>query len=429
MDREGYIDGRKKMATKSAELKGMSRAEARRWCFEKLGWKPNRSDALWKAMYGPPYARRVQEVGSLVSKHALLELSEAKADLRGGLEDARIGHEAVDGTKKLLFNVHGIEEGSRNGNKDAVGVVEAVLIPTTRRATVCVSSQLGCAMKCQFCRTGQMGFRRNLSAAQIVEQVVGARKICLQQDHRPHPSVKTHDGAIPKEELSRMPAHAQVSNVVFMGMGEPLQNLDAVIQAVDIMTTSPGLQISPNKITVSTCGLVPQMEAFLKKCDRAQIALSLHATTDDIRSAIMPVNEVHPLREVLQLLEAEFPKEVKRHLSAVASSHHVPYHSTDSKSKQAKRHVCIEYVLLRGINDSKHDAQQLVQLLRNIRCKVNLIEFNAFPMAIFQASHPETTEEFLHTLRDAGLVATLRRSRGEDAMAACGQLGQVNLKC
>ena len=402
------------------DVKGMSREEMHVFCQRKLRWKPNRTDALWKAMYGPPYVRHLDEASSYVAKHALEEMSETGADLRGGLSKARVERAAADGTRKLLFDV-GAD--SNDVPEHERSVVEAVLIPTPKRTTLCVSSQVGCAMKCQFCRTGQMGLQQNLDAAQIVEQLVAARRACFHDHNRMFEQAETSSTSQGKEQ--EMPHHAHVSNVVFMGMGEPLQNVDAVVKAVDIMTTSPGLQISPNKVTVSTCGLVPQMETFLKSCSRAQLALSLHATTDDVRSLIMPINQVHPLHDLVGLLEAAFPKHPpgssENNLGAPSGS--LP--SESYGSRQDRRHVCIEYVMLRGVNDTKEDAFRLVQLLRNIRCKINLIEFNAYPTAIFEASHPEVTEEFMHTLKDAGLVATLRRSRGDDAMAACGQLGQV----
>lgn len=408
------------MASLRWDLKGMSRDEVRLYCQKKLRWKPNRTDALWKAMYGPPYVRQVVEAGPFVAKHALEALSETGADLRGGLAEARVEDAAEDGTRKLLFAVGADSDGALENERSAV---EAVLIPSAKRTTLCVSSQVGCAMKCQFCRTGQMGLEQNLDAAQIVEQLVAARRVCFSSRSRTFEEEGTT--SVSQTDRGGMPHHTQVSNVVFMGMGEPLQNVDAVVKAVDIMTTSPGLQISPNKVTVSTCGLVPQMETFLKKCDRAQLALSLHATTDDVRSLIMPINRVHPLHDLIELMEAAFPKHppgaTGRNLVASGGS----FPSESAGFKQDRRHVCIEYVMLRGVNDTKGDALRLVQLLRNIRCKVNLIEFNAYPTAIFQASHPEATEEFVHTLKDAGLVATLRRSRGDDAMAACGQLGRV----
>uniref|UniRef100_A0A7S3XAV9 Radical SAM core domain-containing protein n=1 Tax=Picocystis salinarum TaxID=88271 RepID=A0A7S3XAV9_9CHLO len=401
------------------DVKGISREEMRVFCQRNLRWKPNRTDALWKAMYGPPYVRHVDEASPHVAKHALELLSETGADLRGGLSEARVESAAEDGTRKLLFDV-GAD--SNDAPEHERSVVEAVLIPTPKRTTLCVSSQVGCAMKCQFCRTGQMGLQQNLDTAQIVEQLVAARRACFHHNRVFEPA---ETSSTSQDKRHKMPHHAHVSNVVFMGMGEPLQNVDAVVKAVDIMTTSPGLQISPNKVTVSTCGLVPQMETFLKSCSRAQLALSLHATTDDVRSLIMPINQVHPLHDLIGLLEAAFPKHPagssENNLAAPNGS--LPLESYGSR--QDRRHVCIEYVMLRGVNDTKEDALRLVQLLRDIRCKVNLIEFNAYPTAIFQASHPEVTEEFMHTLKDAGLVATLRRSRGDDAMAACGQLGQV----
>lgn len=253
-------------------------------------------------------------------------------------------------------------------------VIETVLIPCDGgRTTVCVSSQVGCAMNCQFCYTGRMGLRRHLTAAEIVEQAVLARRL-LSSDVGP------------------------ITNVVFMGMGEPLHNIENVIKAADIMVHDQGLHFSPRKVTVSTSGLVPQLKLFLKESSCA-LAVSLNATTDEVRNWIMPINRKHKLGVLLETLREELK------------------HKNNYK-------VFFEYVMLAGINDSIEDARRLIDLVSDIPCKINLISFNPHSGSQFRPSSNETIIEFRNILAQAGCSVFLRPSRGDDEMAACGQLGK-----
>ncbi|KAI8463563.1 MAG: hypothetical protein J3K34DRAFT_372547 [Monoraphidium minutum] len=285
---------------------------------------------------------------------------------------------ARDGTRKLVFE---LTEGEGKG-----GSVEAVLIPVVREAgskpriTLCVSSQVGCAMACQFCLTGKLGLAANLSAAQIVEQLVEARRLQVREGDE-HP----------------------ITNIVFMGMGEPLHNLDAVLAATEIMNHPLGLQMSHNKVTVSTVGLVDKLEEFAARCGAAQLAVSLHATTDEVRDWIVPVNRRHNLASLLGALAAHYPR-----------------------GNRARRRVLIEYVMLAGVNDSLEDAQRLVDILEPIEAKINLIHFNPHEGTQFRRSPTEQVLAFRSVVIRGGRVCTIRDSRGDDELAACGQLGDVS---
>lgn len=253
-------------------------------------------------------------------------------------------------------------------------VIETVVIPSDRgRNTVCVSSQVGCAMNCQFCYTGRMGLRRNLTTAEIVEQAVFARRLMSAEV-------------------------GPITNVVFMGMGEPLHNFENVIKAADIMVDEHGLQFSPRKVTISTSGLVPQIKRFLHESNCA-LAVSLNATTDEVRNWIMPINRKYNLRLLLETLREEL-------------------HSRRNYK------VLFEYVMLAGINDSVEDAKRLIGLVKGIPCKINLISFNPHSGSLFRSSSKNTMIEFRNILAEAGCVVFWRWSRGDDQMAACGQLGK-----
>ncbi|EFJ41566.1 hypothetical protein VOLCADRAFT_42666, partial [Volvox carteri f. nagariensis] len=292
----------------------------------------------------------------------------------GGLRLSQVAR-AADGTRKLVFT---LTEGEAAG-----GSVETVLIPIVRqqglrdRLTICVSSQVGCAMNCQFCYTGRMGLLGNLTTAQIVEQVVEARRFLAQEGER-----------------------TQLTNLVFMGMGEPLHNTEAVLAAADIVSHYLGLHISHNKVTISTVGLVPEMRSVVAR-SRVQMALSLHATTDEVRDWIVPVNRRYDLATLTAALE--------------------------ELGNSSSRSLLIEYTMLHGINDTLQDAHRLVAMLARVNCKVNLIMFNPHAGTRFQPSTEEAVTAFRSALVQAGMVCTIRDSRGDDEMAACGQLGNVGL--
>jgi len=250
-------------------------------------------------------------------------------------------------------------------------LIESVLIPEEDRNTLCVSSQVGCAMGCGFCLTGTMGFRRNLTTAEIVNQVCAVRDWALSHDRGP------------------------LTNVVFMGMGEPLANFDHLLDAISILTEQRGLDFSNRRITVSTCGLVPQMKMLGDLTD-VNLAVSLHAADDAVRTRLMPVNKRYPLAELIETCRTYRQKRRKR--------------------------IMFEYTLLDGINDSDADAEKLASLLREVPCKINLLSVNPAGDVNFRSPNPERVLRFQKILRDRGFTVFIRQSRGEDISAACGQL-------
>ncbi len=311
---------------------------------------------------------------AIESFDAMLELPQ---NLRAYLKDHfKIGSGAAiniarseDGTRKLLI---GIDSGE---------AIESVIIPSreieatsrgenlTQRITLCMSSQAGCAMACEFCATARMGLRRNLTTGEILNQVFLARRELTPDEH--------------------------LTNYVFMGMGEPLANYQRLIKALTIMTSEWGIGISPRRITVSTVGIVPMMERLLTDIP-VKLAVSMHAGTDQLRDRLAPINKRYPLEVLLETCKR------------------LPL-------KQRDR-ITFEYVMLRGVNDSIDDARRLVKLLGPIRAKVNLIFFNTFQDAGFARSARQTVEDFQAILRKGNLTATIRESRGVDIAAACGQL-------
>jgi 23S rRNA (adenine2503-C2)-methyltransferase len=269
---------------------------------------------------------------------------------------------SADGTRKWLLDV------------GANQAVETVFIPEPNRGTLCISSQAGCALDCAFCATGYQGFNRNLSAAEILGQVVLAAR-----------------------ELGS----AEVTNVVFMGMGEPLANYRNVLPVVNLLIDDQAYGLSRRRVTISTAGVVPQILKLANDCNVA-LAVSLHATNDELRNRLVPINRVHPIAELLNACW--------KYAECLAS-----------------RQITFEYVLLDGVNDSTAHARELVRLLRGRPAKVNLIPFNAFPESEFRCSTPRAIDEFWKTVRDAGVITTVRRPRGDDIAAACGQLaGRVH---
>ena len=264
-------------------------------------------------------------------------------------------HTADDGARKLLFQVAG-------------GSIESVLIPERTRLTLCISSQAGCALACRFCLTGKQGFSHNLTAAEIIGQLRQASAI---QTHR-------------------------ITNVVMMGMGEPLLNLEAVLPALRIMTDAHGYALAPRRVTVSTAGIVPAM-ARLGEAVNVSLAVSLHAPEDDLRNTLMPINRKYPLADLMEAC--------RRYLSL-----------------RPRSSITFEYVMLRDVNDDLACARALVRLLHGVRAKVNLIPFNPFDGAPYTPSSRETILKFRQTLVASGVVTTIRKNRGGDISAACGQL-------
>lgn len=339
-------------------LKGMRYGEFEKWV-QSRGFRPGQALMLWKRLYGNDiWAHCIDELEGL-NKDFMKMLSD-RAEFRALVVKDIVT--ASDSTRKILFT---LEDGL---------VIETVVIPCDRgRTTVCVSSQVGCGMNCQFCYTGRMGLKRNLTAAEIVEQAVFARRLF-------------------SDEVG------SITNVVFMGMGEPLHNIDNVLKATDIMVHEQGLHFSPRRVTVSTSGLVPQLKRFLHESN-CSLAVSLNATNDEVRNWIMPVNRKYNLALLLGTLRQEL------------------------RSKRNYR-VLFEYVMLAGINDSMEDAKKLIDLVQDIPCKINLISFNPHSGSLFRPTSNEKMIEFRNTLAAAGCVVFMRLSRGDDQMAACGQLGK-----
>ena len=285
---------------------------------------------------------------------------------------------SADGTRKWLLDVGG------------ANAVEAVFIPETNRGTLCISSQAGCALDCAFCSTGKQGFNRNLSAAEIIGQLWLANKL-LGGSASPAGS-KDGDG---EPDNGRV-----ISNVVMMGMGEPLANFDNVVTALRLMLDDHAYGLSRRRVTVSTSGIVPAMDRLRDECPVA-LAVSLHAPDDALRDRLVPINRKYPLRQLMAACQ--------RYLE-----------------RAPRDFVTFEYVMLDGINDSDAHAHALVELVRDVPCKFNLIPFNPFPNSGFDRSPAERIRRFAGILIDAGIVTTTRKTRGDDVNAACGQLaGQV----
>lgn len=334
-------------------LMGLPRPRLVAWATGELGLRPGQADALWAALYRklrPDFADAPELERTARERLAGLARVDALS--------APAIHRAADGAAKLVFQT------------DDGAAIESVLIPGPERATLCVSSQVGCAMNCQFCLTARMGLSRHLTTAEIVDQLVQARRL--------FPEV-------------------WISNIVFMGMGEPLHNLDEVLPAIDILVDDRGLGLSHRRVTVSTSGLVPQIERLVAESP-AQLAVSVNATTDEIRDWLMPVNRKYPLAALFAALRA------------------LPL------ARRAR--VTLEYVLLAGVNDSDEDAHRLAELVRGLPCKLNLIPFNPHPGSEFRRPGDERVAAFKALLQAQRLNTSIRTTRGDDTMAACGQLGR-----
>ena len=324
---------------------------------ESIGQRPYRARQLMRWMH----RRHVLDFDAMtdLSLELRFELS-ASASLATPepISEERSG----DGTIKWLLDVGGGQ------------AVETVMIPEPNRATLCISSQAGCALDCAFCATGQQGFNRNLTAAEILGQVAFA---------------------------CRRLEPLEISNVVFMGMGEPLANYRNVLTVTRLLLDDRAYGLSRRRVTISTAGLVPQIRRLADDCNVA-LAVSLHAPTDDLRDLLVPINRRHPIDE---LLDACW-----QYAEVLAS-----------------RQITFEYVMLEGVNDSLAQANALIRLLRDRPAKVNLIPFNSFPGSPFRCSSRGAMDAFWQALNAAGIVTTFRRPRGDDIAAACGQLaGRVD---
>jgi 23S rRNA (adenine2503-C2)-methyltransferase len=288
---------------------------------------------------------------------------------------------SADGTRKWLIRMppaHRFDKGSE---------IECVYIPEESRGTLCVSSQVGCTLNCTFCHTGTQKLVRNLTSAEIVAQVMVARDRLGDFPGGVAPT----DGLVPSGEGVRA-----VSNVVFMGMGEPLYNFENVRDAIAVLTDGEGLSLSKRRITVSTSGVVPEMERLGRECG-TMLAVSLHATNDKLRDEIVPLNKKYPIKELIDACRA-YP------------------------GASNARRITFEYVMLKGVNDSPAEAKALVRLLKGLPAKINLIPFNPWPGSPYECSDWETIERFSDIVFNAGYASPVRTPRGRDILAACGQL-------
>ncbi|UPY37524.1 23S rRNA (adenine(2503)-C(2))-methyltransferase RlmN [Sediminicoccus sp. KRV36] len=342
------------------ELVGLTREELAEEMLA-IGEKPFRAKQLWHWIYHQGV--RDFAAMSTIAKPMQAKLAERFVVGRPGVTTEQT---STDGTRKWLFR-------SRDGQE-----VETVYIPESDRGAVCISTQVGCTLSCTFCHTGTQKLVRNLGTAEIVGQFLAAR-----DSYGEWPTPKGEEGR-------------RLSNIVVMGMGEPLYNYENTARALTILMDHEGVALSRRRITLSTSGVVPMMD----KCGEelgVNLAVSLHAVRDDLRDVIVPLNRKYPIAELLAAC-ARYP------------------------GASNARRITFEYVMLRGVNDSEAEAHELVRLLSGLPAKVNLIPFNPWPGSPYQSSTPDALRKFAAIVNDAGYSSPIRRPRGRDILAACGQL-------
>ncbi len=327
--------------------------------FVQLGEKPFRARQLMKWVYHQGVADfdLMTDLGK-----GLREKLKTAAEVR--VPEVLTEQLSEDGTRKWLLRM------------DAANNIETVLIPDDERGTLCISSQVGCAMDCSFCATGKQGFNRNLTASEIIGQVWMANRQL---------------GAKPGTDRA-------ITNIVFMGMGEPLANYKHVLTAINVLLDDFGYGLSKRRVTVSTSGLVPTMRKLAQDADVA-LAVSLHAPIDSLRDVLVPINKVHPIAELMQACREYVDSKDHRHLE-----------------------ITFEYVMLEGVNDSLEHARALAEVVKGVPCKINLIPFNSFPGTEYRRSPQPVIDAFAKLLWQRGIVTITRRTRGDDIDAACGQL-------
>jgi 23S rRNA (adenine2503-C2)-methyltransferase len=327
------------------------------------------------ASFGKERYRSIQILRWLYQRglHSFDEMTNLSKKFRQALEQLSfisalhplLVEESSDGTKRFLFQLG-------DGNR-----IESVLIPDKKRLTLCLSTQAGCAMGCRFCLTGKKGLKRNLTTAEIVNQILAVRET--------------------------LPDKTSITNIVLMGMGEPLANYENTLKAIELMTHPEAFKFSSRRVTLSTVGLVPELEHLAKGKTRFRLAISLNASDEETRSRLMPVNRRHPLKKLLEVCR-KFP---------------LP----------PRARITFEYVLLEGENDSSEDARRLLTLLKRIPTKINLIPLNEAPGIPYKRPSEERVRQFQEILMEGGLTAIVRASKGADISAACGQLqGKAQLK-
>ena len=344
-------------------LMGLSRAQMEQY-FLDIGEKKFRAQQVLKWIHHAGVTR-IEDMTNLgkALREKLLEIAEVRPPEIASQQDSS------DGTRKWAIRV------------DGGGLVETVLIPAGNRATLCVSSQVGCSLDCSFCSTGKQGFQRDLSAAEIIGQVWLAIKS--------YDAFQSGNGRV-------------VSNVVMMGMGEPLLNFDNVVTAMDLMLEDLAYGLSKRRVTLSTSGVVPALDR-LAEVSEVSLAVSLHAPNDELRDQLVPINRKYPIAVLLE--------SCRNYMAA---------------QKDKSRVVTIEYTLISGVNDQQEQARDLAILLQDVPCKINLIPFNTFDQSDYRRPSGNAVSRFWQVLVDAGYIVTVRSTRGDDIDAACGQLvGQV----
>ncbi len=349
--------------TKRVNLLGMTRSKMEAWLVS-IGEKPFRAQQILKWIHhsGVDDFEQMSNLGKAL-RAKLGELAEIRPPKVVRQLDSK------DGTRKWA-----IEVGGNN-------LVETVFIPDGQRGTLCVSSQVGCSLDCSFCSTGKQGFQRDLTASEILGQVWLA--------------IKSYDAFGPGK-------NRVVTNVVMMGMGEPLLNFENVVDATNLMMDDFGYGLSKRRVTLSTSGVVPMLDK-LGDVSEVSLAVSLHAPNDALRNELVPINRRYPIAELLAACRRYLDKQPDKH-----------------------RVVTVEYTLIAGVNDSMDQARELAQVLRDLPCKVNLIPFNPFSLSDYQRPSKSAVSRFWQVMTDAGYVTTVRTTRGDDIDAACGQLaGQV----
>lgn len=345
--------------TRTVNLMGLDHQALRQY-FVDIGEKPFRATQVIKWIHG----EGITDTDKMTNLSQALREKLKKTTIIKAPEIA-LDQLSKDGTRKWLLKL------------DCGNCVEAVYIPERERGTLCVSSQIGCSLNCTFCSTGAQGFNRDLSCAEIIGQVFVARQQL----------------GLEKTEKKR-----RITNVVMMGMGEPLLNFDNVVSAMDIMMDDHCYGLSKYRVTLSTSGVVPAM-IKLAKVSKCALAISLHAPNDALRNILVPINKKYPIKVLLDACKQHFNPE-----------------------NEKKRHITMEYVMLDGVNDSPQHARELIRILNGIRCKVNLIPFNPFPNARYKRSSQDAIDRFSMILKRAGLTTNTRRTRGGDIDGACGQL-------
>ena len=358
---------------------GLSAALARIGVPEKQ--RRMRVNQLW----GWLYVRGVTGFDQMtdVSKELRGKLSESVTLARPEIVSEQV---SIDGTRKWLLRL------PKLGHEFRAPEIETVYIPESDRGTLCISSQVGCTLNCSFCHTGTQKLVRNLEVEEIVGQILLARD-----------RIGDWPGSTPQGDTRLLPdSERKITNIVLMGMGEPLYNFDNVREAMEVTSDGEGISLSKRRITLSTSGVVPEIGRWGEQ-SASMLAISLHATNDELRDVLVPINKKYPIRELIAACR-------------------------DYPGLSNARRITFEYVMLKGINDSPADARALVRLLGGIPAKINLIPFNPWPGTVYECSEWETIERFADIVNKAGYASPVRTPRGRDILAACGQLRSESLR-